>query len=431
MTLVIFLITIFFMVLSLIFFPKIKLFKFELHTHWIIISLGAISLLILNYVDLDTLKAILTEKSQMNALKLITLFISMTVLAIFLDEIGFFSMLSIWLMKKVKNNQKIMFALLYFSIGFITMFVSNDVIILTLTPLMIYFATNAKINPMPYLFGILVSGNVFSVTLLISNTTNIYLAAKQGIDFLSFLKVMWLPGLTAGVTGYLIIAFIFRKSLSEPMTKFDQEIPKVDRGSLLIGLSHLLVALILLVISNVINLEMWLITLVAAISLLITSFIYLKARKKSLEPLKNSLIKSPWSFAPLIFSMYVLVEGLRIGGITDSFGQFLAKFDPILGYGITSFIATNLMNNLPMSMFYELTLSSIPANMQLKAIYAVVISSNVGVLLTPLGSLSGLMWFELLEQHGVKLKVTYYIKNLFLLSIIVLFATLFALWIVI
>ena len=116
------------------------------------------------------------------------------------------------------------------------------------------------------------------------------------------------------------------------MTKFDQEIPKVDRGSLLIGLSHLLVALILLVISNVINLEMWLITLVAAISLLITSFIYLKARKKSLEPLKNSLIKSPWSFAPLIFSMYVLVEGLRIGGITDSFGQFLAKFDPILGY---------------------------------------------------------------------------------------------------
>ena len=89
------------------------------------------------------------------------------------------------------------------------------------------------------------------------------------------------------------------------------------------------------------------------------------------------------------------------------------------------------MNNLPMSMFYELTLSSIPANMQLKAIYAVVISSNVGVLLTPLGSLSGLMWFELLEQHGVKLKVTYYIKNLFLLSIIVLFATLFALWIVI
>ena len=188
MTLVIFLITIFFMVLSLIFFPKIKLFKFELHTHWIIISLGAISLLILNYVDLDTLKAILTEKSQMNALKLITLFISMTVLAIFLDEIGFFSMLSIWLMKKVKNNQKIMFALLYFSIGFITMFVSNDVIILTLTPLMIYFATNAKINPMPYLFGILVSGNVFSVTLLIAYP-NIYLAAKQESIF-KFSKVM-------------------------------------------------------------------------------------------------------------------------------------------------------------------------------------------------------------------------------------------------
>ena len=76
-------------------------------------------------------------------------------------------------------------------------------------------------------------------------------------------------------------------------------------------------------------------------------------------------------------------------------------WDTAFRYGIASFLAANLVNNIPMSVLF----SSIAAagGGSAAAIYAAVIGSNIGAFLTPMGALAGIMWMSLLKTHGVHL----------------------------
>ena len=129
-TLVISILTIITMVVSILFFPKIKIGKVELDSYWCVTLVGALLLLLFNRLDLTDYVSSLTEDSAINPLKIIVLFFSMTVLSIFLDEIGFFKYIAVICVNKAKNSQKSIFTILFFVISILTIFTSNDIIIL-------------------------------------------------------------------------------------------------------------------------------------------------------------------------------------------------------------------------------------------------------------------------------------------------------------
>jgi len=72
------------------------------------------------------------------------LFFSMTFLSIFLDEVGLFRYLAMFLLKHFRSNQRLLFITLYIMVGILTIFTSNDIVILTFTPFICYFCRNAK-----------------------------------------------------------------------------------------------------------------------------------------------------------------------------------------------------------------------------------------------------------------------------------------------
>ena len=72
----------------------------------------------------------LTSDTAINPLKILVLFISMTVLSIYLDELGFFRYLANKTLKRAGKNQKKLFIYLYLIVSVLTVFTSNDVIIL-------------------------------------------------------------------------------------------------------------------------------------------------------------------------------------------------------------------------------------------------------------------------------------------------------------
>lgn len=309
------------------------------------------------------------------------------------------------------------------------MFTSNDVIILTFTPLISYFTKAAKIKPLPYLIGILTAANTWSITLIIGNPTNIYLAVNQGVDFLSYLKVMWLPGLIAGLSGLLSVYIIFRKDLKEPMVPVHEE-SRIESPFLAItGVIFVLATILLLAISNFINMEMWFITLIMAIALTIISLVYIIIKRISIKPLSATYKRAPWNFLPLILGMFVLLEGVKQGNYINSLALILGKGNTVLSYGLASYLLSNLMNNQPTSMLFSMILGN-TANASIQATYASIIGSNLGVLLTPLGALAGLMWMDLLAKQDIKLTFFGYIKKCTLIGIITLIASLSALLIV-
>ena len=98
--------------------------------------------------------------------------------------------------------------------------------------------------------------------------------------------------------------------------------------------------------------------------------------------------------------MFVIVEALGATGVTEMLFDFLDGSMPIFRYGVASFLASNLINNIPMSVLFSSMLSCDPTN--LAAVYATVVGSNLGACLTPIGALAGIMWSSILKKHGLK-----------------------------
>jgi arsenical pump membrane protein len=67
----------------------------------------------------------------------------MTAFSVFLDELGFFRVLASAALHRAGSSQKILFFILYFTVSILTVFTSNDIIILTFTPFICAFARRA------------------------------------------------------------------------------------------------------------------------------------------------------------------------------------------------------------------------------------------------------------------------------------------------
>ena len=161
------------MIISVLFFPKIKIGKKFIDSYWIITLIGAVILVIFKG-DVNKIISALTADTSVNPIKILVIFISMTILSIFLDELGVFRFLAEASLKKAGKSQIKLFITLYLTVSVLTVFTSNDVIILSFTPFICYFARNAKIDPIPYLAAEFVAANTWSMALIIGHPTNIY-----------------------------------------------------------------------------------------------------------------------------------------------------------------------------------------------------------------------------------------------------------------
>ena len=391
------------MILSVLFFPKIKIKRLSIDSYWAITLLGAIVLIASGQADVVTIGKALIANTAINPVKILVLFISMTILSIFLDELGFFRFLASATLKRAKNGQMKLFLYLYLTVSVLTVFTSNDIIILSFTPFICYFAKNAKINPIPYLAAEFVAANTWSMALIIGNPTNIYLATAYGVDFLSYAKTMILPTLSAGIIAFVALMILFRKKLSSKIEGQAEDVVIKDKLLLWIGIAHLGVCTLLLAIGSYLNIEMWLVSLISVVSLVLFNVIVSVIRKQKPQALINSLKRGPYELIPFVLSMFVIIVCLSEKGVTNLISEFLGNKNVILKYGITSFLSANLINNIPMSVLFSSIIETIgEIEVALPAVYATVVGSNVGAFLTPIGALAGIMWSNILNEHKLK-----------------------------
>ena len=427
MPLIIIVLTIVLIICSILYFPTIKIKNIKFSSYWPIALIGALLLIITKSVSLETIINTFTSNNTMNPLKILVLFISMTILSIFLDEVGFFKYIANKATILLNGSQIKLFIGFYILISVLTVFTSNDIIILTFTPFICYYCKNSKINPIPYLVSEFVAANTWSMALIIGNPTNIYLASAFNIDFIEYLSVMFLPTLVASIISLSILYLLFRKQLSSKIENNDIDNIEVPNKTLLIiGLFHLITTTILIAISSYINLEMWLITLCFVISLILTTSIYFIIKKEKASVLINTIKRAPYSLIPFVLSMFVIVLSLNNEGITSAISQFFNKIDPIYSFGIGGAITANFINNIPMSVLF--------ANMSLTShasIYASIIASNISAFITPVGALAGIMWMGLLKTYEVDFSFKKFMGYGLLIGIPTLLASLLTLSLII
>ena len=138
----------------------------------------------------------------------------------------------------------------------------------------------------------------------------------------------------------------------------------------------------------------------------------------------ESLRRAPIITVPFVLSMFTIVLSLVNTGATQAVSKYLLEGQSILKCGITSFLASNLINNIPMSVLFSALVGEDKA-----AVYASVVGSNLGAFLTPVGALAGIMWTGLLKNHGVKLSFAKFSFYGILVSVPALAAAIFGLYI--
>lgn len=399
---------------------KLKHKELTLQTFWMVCLVGAIVLLITGLVSKNSLKELTNFNEPMNPFKILILFISISILSIILEEAGFFELCAVHTLKKVKNSQKRLFCLLYLVVTILTMFTSNDIIILTFTPFICYFTKRKKINPIPYLVGEFVGANTLSLMFIIGNPTNIYLATYYEIGFFEYFKVMAVPTVVLSLTAFFLVYLIFRHELSKPIVNDDDVTTdvKCNKHLIIVGLIHLITCTIMLILSSYLNFEMWYICLGFAISITIYLFAYdlINHEKHEIKVYK----KAPWSLVPFVLSMFIIVLALKEHGVLMHIANW---FDSLSSsnivktyiYGISSYFSCSLINNIPMSVAYASILEN--SSSGLPALYATIIGSNLGALLTPVGALAGIMWLSLLKHHNIKFNFITFMKYGIIISI--------------
>lgn len=391
------------MIISVLFFPKIKIGKKFIDSYWIITLIGAVILVIFKG-DVNKIISALTADTSVNPIKILVIFISMTILSIFLDELGVFRFLAEASLKKAGKSQIKLFITLYLTVSVLTVFTSNDVIILSFTPFICYFARNAKIDPIPYLAAEFVAANTWSMALIIGNPTNIYLCSAFGVDFITYLKTMALPTVTAGGVSLALLILVFGKKLKTPIENQEIETHTTlsDKPSLILGVATLSICTIFLAVSSYLKIEMWIVCLSAVAVLFVGVTVISLLRKKVSVPAINSVKRAPWQIIPFVLSMFVMIIILADSGVTEAVSKALGEEHVVLKYGVLSFLSSNVINNIPMSVLFCEILKGLSVASLNGGVFATVIGSNLGAAFTPIGALAGIMFGSILSLHGIK-----------------------------
>lgn len=403
--------------------------KLSFQTFWIAPLLGALFALASLQIDFSSIWPSLFS-GKMNPIKILVLFISLSMISISLDELNFFNYLSCKALKVSQGSQYKIFFALYFLVALLTVFTSNDIVILSLTPFIISFSKKAKINPIPFLICEFVNANTYSMLLSIGNPTNIYLAGSENVDFVYYLSKMWLPTFLAGLTTLGVILLLFRKDLGKPVERVElNDTPLKNKSLVIINLIILAATTILLVLSNYIAFEMWLICLS---SMILLSFVLLgySIRLKDGSYLTEPYKRLPYNLIPFILSMFVLVLSLKENGVMALLENSLGalSINPLaetFSYAISSTLFDNIINNIPMSVLY----SSILEGKSELAIFSTIIGSNIGAYLTPIGALAGIMWMSILKKYNVDFSFVSFMKYGLILVPIALVSSVFGLYV--
>ena len=390
-------------------------------------GLGAITAFLLGVIHLPDL--ITVWNATWNAT--LTL-ISLIVISLLLDRAGFFRFLALHVARWGGGSGVRLFVLLILFAALVAALFANDGGILILTPIALELADTLKLNraaTLAFAFAVGFVVDATSLPLTISNLVNIVVADALHLGFAPYAARMLPVNLVALLATLCVLLLLYRRSVprSYDVTALPEPGSAIrSRGVFLTGSLALPVLLVGYFVAGPLHLPLCVVTGSGALAVWLAS-----GRSKAFSS-REVLRHAPWDVVLFSLGMYLVVYGLRSGGWTGQYGQFIQAAQ---GYGLAASIfsvgvsvaaLSAFMNNLPAVLFAVLGLQDahLQAGVQTTLSLAAVTGADIGPKLTPIGSLATLLWLTLLRQKNIEVSWGEYFQVGWRLTLPVLLAAL-------
>lgn len=126
-----------------------------------------------------------------------------------LQVAGFYGALSSMVARTQASPQQLL-ALLTALVGLLSAFLTNDVVAVAMTPVVLAIALRRGLNPLPYLLAIALAANAGAVATIIGSPQNMLIAQRLNLSFNGYLAYALVPALLALVVIWGALALAYR-----------------------------------------------------------------------------------------------------------------------------------------------------------------------------------------------------------------------------
>ena len=312
------------------------------------------------------------------------------VLAGLCDDEGLFRLAGGWMARGNHGHPRRLLGRVFLAATATTAVLSLDATAVLLTPVVLATVRSTGAPPRPHLYATAHLSNTASLLLPVSNLTNLLAFSAAGLSFTRFGVLMVGPWLVAIAAEYLLFRMVFRGELVDrpvlTTTVGRQPVP-------VLVLSVLAATLAGFAVLSVAGLSPVWAALAGASVLAVRSL----SQGRSTPARILRWINLP--FLAFVLALGVVVKAVMINGLDSAAARLLPSgtgLAALLAIAAVAAVLSNLVNNLPA----VLVLLPLAAGTGPGAVLAVLIGVNIGPNLTYIGSLSNLLWRNLLHQRG-------------------------------
>ncbi|NQT49424.1 hypothetical protein HQ571_01890 [Candidatus Kuenenbacteria bacterium] len=364
---------------------------------------GIILMLLWGILQLTDIVNAIVSFDAVEPYAILIFFTAFAVLSAGLDELGFFEYWSIRVVQAAKHDGLKLYKYLFVLSALTSYIAANDIVILTLTPFVLYFAKYTKIKARGYLLTMFIVANTASIGQITSNPTNFIVSMVYKIPFFENLLIMFLPTLLGLIAIYFILKKVFYREFKIKFNEKKVDLNKIIKNKYQCRVFYIMLLLLMLLfaVAPILKLQLWVIAVIGTLLAILIS---------GINPLK--LFKHlPWNVILLVTGLFVIVYGFIATGIFSWLGLYVQEL--VLTGSYFTFVSLSvfvtffagIFNNIPVTTILASLSLSITSVRQEIVSYALIIGSNVGANFTILGSLAGIMWFHLIKKkkHHIKL----------------------------
>ena len=370
----------------------------------------------LSLVGLPAIRAAFVEKFD-----IIVLIFSFGIMSEGLGASGFFRYIAYKIVALCEGNSTRLVLYMFTMTSVVTLFTTNDIVVLVLTPVIVEICFQAGIrNTKPILLSQFVAANTLSMGLLIGSPTNIIISEELGINFFGYLTMMLLPSIVAFASSFLLITLLIRATESDATTAFDDlhiqseyampaEVPEPYFTTQMRNWILIFVTFVVLVaVVTFLRVSLfW-----CAIPSMIIAIGYWYTSDEHEAPVVRPLKRLPYGVFFFGMTFFIFAEAFARSPVVETvLIPFLQQFfaDSPVRAGVLgvfgSGILVNVFNDLPAAALIANVLSRLEFSSFISRtllIQSSLVGLNIGTYVTQVGALAGLIWFNQLRIQRAK-----------------------------